>query len=116
MTRHKRSAPCPVCGGHCGLRHGSDGRCYGYDFTNESGDWTYCTNADHAGAAPYKEGPQAWLHRLNGNCRCGLVHGDGIVRPRLSLIAALRASIERRNEVYLDLLGGLTLSGEHADH
>ncbi len=83
MERHSKHRPCPVCGGHTGLRSGQGIRCFGYT----AGAWTYCTREEYAGDAPYVAEAQAYRHQIASGCRCGASHGDGPVpepqhRPR----------------------------------
>ncbi len=70
--RHRRSNPCPVCGGFDELPRGHKRRCAG--FTN--GDWCRCTREEHAGALPPEDldGGTVYRHLLKGECRCGLTH------------------------------------------
>ena len=65
--------PCPICGGHHGLAQGQGIRCFG--FLHHTGTYARCTREEYAGSLPQnKDG--TYNHRLQGDCRCGQIHGE----------------------------------------
>lgn len=68
--RHTRHDPCPICGGFDMVRRGTHQRCYGFT----SGRYSWCTRVEFSGALTYHEGTQAYRHRREGICACGLEH------------------------------------------
>ena len=72
MQRHTRRRPCPVCGGHSGLKRGIGQRCHGY--TTQS--YVYCSREEYAGTV--EVGPTGlYQHFIRGECPCGNTH-DGL--------------------------------------
>ena len=80
MQRFKMDRPCPVWGGHPGLPQGEGRRCYG--FISGEGLYAHCTREEHAGRLDRNGNSDTYAHLLEGNCRCGEVHGTGPARPR----------------------------------
>lgn len=74
-VRFTLSHPCPICGGYDGLPRGRGVRCYG--FFSEEQKWAYCTREEYAGSVQQNRGG-GFSHRLQGDCRCGRVHGDRV--------------------------------------
>ena len=72
------SHPCPVCGGHERMKRGEGVRCTG--FVSTGGEWARCSREEHAGGAPYDEKSEAYVHKLQGDCKCGISHGLAPVR------------------------------------
>lgn len=73
--RFTRRHPCPVCGGGDDMARGKGKRCSG--FLSADGHYARCTREEHAGSLEldHKTDPPAFLHRLAGDCRCGVTHG-----------------------------------------
>lgn len=67
---HSRTHPCPVCGGYDEAPRGQGVRCFGFSANGTH----YCTREDKAGAAPFKEGADAYAHKATGSCPCGVEH------------------------------------------
>lgn len=123
-----RSAPCPICGGYPTLPTGRGIRCFG--FRSEDGRVAFCTREEHAGAATFSAGANAFAHRLEGPCACGLLHGDlgyrarpstpiGTARPSGARLAAQdqpRISADTLDAVYVAYLGLLPLRQAHRDY
>jgi hypothetical protein len=82
--RFTRSHPCPVCGGYDGAPRGSGVRCAG--FLSNDGEWCYCTREQYAGRLELSEktNPATYVHRMNGECRCGVIHAPARVTPMAS--------------------------------
>src|SRR3954469_16973652 len=78
--RFSKANPCPVCGGHSGLSQGSGQRCYG--FLSGDGEYAHCTREECAGDLEENPKTQAYAHRMEGSCKCGVSHGDASPRPR----------------------------------
>lgn len=56
------------------MPRGKGMRCAGYLSTD--GSHAYCTREEHAGRLEAAQtDPPSWAHRLEGDCRCGAVHG-----------------------------------------
>ena len=72
--RYTADHPCPICNGHPKLPQGRGVRCNGY--LSDDGHYARCSRERYAGSAPFDEGatPAAWVHYLNGDCKCGLSH------------------------------------------
>jgi putative DNA primase/helicase len=66
--------PCPVCGGHDRLPRGKGERCYG--FLSEDGRWEHCTREEYAGGLEYNSDSSTYPHKVTGDCRCGVQHGQ----------------------------------------
>ena len=72
--RFKRDRPCPVCGGHADLPQGEGRRCYGY--FSDDGQYAHCTREECAGRLEQNGNSGAFAHNLQGDCRCGVTHGE----------------------------------------
>jgi hypothetical protein len=70
--RFTRQRPCAICGGHDQNPRGQGKRCHG--FISEDGEWAHCTREEHAGDAPYNDKSGAFVHKLTGDCKCGVRH------------------------------------------
>jgi hypothetical protein len=70
--RHTAANPCPICSGHATMRRGEGLRCYG--FTSNDGEWARCTRDEHAGELEKDSKTDAYPHKLQGDCRCGVRH------------------------------------------
>lgn len=92
ITRVSRAAPCPVCDGHPELDRGEGRRCVG--FITSDGAVGFCTRSEKAGdiALDLTTTPEAYPHRLTGECKCGTVHGEGEAKV-LTLRAGTRAKL-----------------------
>lgn len=66
--------PCPICGGHERRPRGRGERCYG--FRSSDGGYAHCSREEHGGALQPHRGGSTFAHRLEGDCRCGLRHGQ----------------------------------------
>jgi len=87
IERWSASMHCPICDGHSRLPHGRGIRCWGY--LSNDGQYAYCTRGEYAGSlSPYKNS-DAYPHCLQGECGCGLRHGD--VAPVAAVRSALKA-------------------------
>lgn len=71
--RFSQEQPCPVCGGHGRLPRGQGQRCYG--FLSTDGRYGHCSREEYAGPLPLETESDTYAHRLDGDCRCGRVHG-----------------------------------------
>jgi hypothetical protein len=40
------------------------------------GEWAHCSREEFAGAAPFNDKTKAYIHKLEGDCKCGASHGD----------------------------------------
>ena len=80
--RFTSSNPCPVCGGHEREPRGEGKRCHG--FISEDREWARCTREEHAGSAPFEERTRAYVHKLVGDCKCGVRHGLAVGSGRES--------------------------------
>jgi putative DNA primase/helicase len=70
--RYSKRSRCPICDGAESDPRGQDRRCIG--FLSEDGKWARCSREECAGAADYEESTQCWVHKLGGECACGLTH------------------------------------------
>lgn len=71
--RFRRNEPCPICGGWATQRRGQGSRCWG--FISADNTYAHCVRPEYSGTLqPYRDG--SFAHRLDGECRCGLVHGQ----------------------------------------
>ena len=77
--RFKAGHRCPVCGGSDDERRGQGKRCWG--FISADGQWCRCTREDHAGPLPIEAGSNAYVHRLQGRCNCGVEHAPADPAP-----------------------------------
>ena len=109
-TRHLRTAPCPVCGGHAGLPQGSGVRCAGFTLDTVA----FCTREEYAGGLPIelRTEPPSYKHRLLGRCGCGRTHGwEAALEEALREMAELRLALasisvryfEGRDVLYADM-------------
>jgi len=89
-----KMTPCPICGGYDGLQRGRGVRCHG--FFSDDLKWVFCTREEFAGDVKQNAGG-GFSHRLQGDCRCGRVHGYHVPtrtpRPR-------PRPLENRNGAY----------------
>jgi hypothetical protein len=70
--RFTSTNPCPICGGYERQPRGESKRCHG--FISQDGAWARCTREEHAGEAPLDEKTGALIHKLAGDCKCGIRH------------------------------------------
>ena len=70
--RFSPSKPCPICGGDERRPRGIGERCTG--FISEDGKWAHCSREEHAGASPFNDKTSAFVHKLTGDCKCGVRH------------------------------------------
>lgn len=77
MQRHTKDRPCPICGGADRDPRGKGKRCHG--FVSADGTYAHCTREEHAGSLTPHAKSNAYVHRLNGPCRCGTQHGEQVV-------------------------------------
>lgn len=64
LTRHRRSAPCPVCHGFDAMPRGKGRRCHGYTLTFDDGHgFAYCARVESNTRHPTQD---LWGHRLDG--------------------------------------------------
>lgn len=71
--RHKRSKPCLVCGGGDDMSRGQEKRCHGY--LSDDGAYEHCSREELAGGLAEESGG-TYAHRMHGQCRCGVQHGE----------------------------------------
>lgn len=127
MTNRRRTYrqddPCPVCGGWPTLPQGKGVRCYGFIATGARS--AFCTREEHAGAADFNAGANAWKHRLFGPCACGIVHGEPTPgdappprRPRLVVVEPEPEPLgaDTLSRVYTCYLELCPLRQEHIEH
>lgn len=74
MRPHTAKHPCPVCEGHRDLPQGQGRRCWG--FTADDGDYAHCTRDDLAGSIAQHDRSEGYPHKLRGECKCGMTHGE----------------------------------------
>jgi hypothetical protein len=98
--RFTKSHPCPICGGHDGLGRGQGVRCFGY--YDDSGEYARCTREEHAGHL-FQNNDGTYSHRLTGDCRCGLTHGDVSLSPHAARPAGLGRRAAQRFRSYFTL-------------
>jgi hypothetical protein len=55
------------------MERGVGKRCHG--FVSDDGEWAHCTREEYAGNAPFNHKSGAFVHKLTGDCRCGVSHG-----------------------------------------
>jgi hypothetical protein len=80
--RFTSDRPCPVCGGHRGMRPGQGVRCWG--FISDDDKWATCTRAEYSGSL-LENSAGGYAHHMSGNCHCGTNHGgyvSSIPAPR----------------------------------
>ena len=70
-ARHKRTSPCPICGGWDQMPRGKGLRCHGFT----AGDIAMCSREEKAGSLSLNPSSGAYLHKLKGKCSCGVRHG-----------------------------------------
>lgn len=83
--RWTRQHPCPICGGHQAISRGHGERCWGY--VSDDGAIAFCTRSELSGELqPLLNAGGAYAHRMEGDCRCGRVHGSAplAVTPRVA--------------------------------
>lgn len=80
MKRFKKDFRCPVCGGYDGAKRGSGVRCFGY--LSDDGEWCHCTRQEFAGDAPYNEKSETYVHKMSGDCKCGISHDGSAPAPK----------------------------------
>jgi hypothetical protein len=78
--RFTKRHPCPICGGHDTAPRGQGVRCFG--FRSEDSEWARCTREEHRGAAPFDEKSSAYVHKLTGDCKCGVRHDPSSFETR----------------------------------
>ncbi len=71
VRRFTKSEPCPICGGCQEDPRGEGKRCHGVRFDDK---YAHCTREEYAHGVPFNAGTQAYPHRLNGDCKCGVRH------------------------------------------
>jgi hypothetical protein len=74
VERFSAGDPCPICGGHDGLPRGQGRRCFG--FFGSDRKYAHCSREEHCGGLAIDTNTLTFAHRLNGDCRCGVQHGD----------------------------------------
>lgn len=83
--RYSRDNLCPICGGWDGITRGTGHRCHG--FRSADGTFARCSRDEHAGALPIEAKTACYVHKLAGDCACGIRHDprphDG---PRFTLL------------------------------
>jgi hypothetical protein len=82
VTRERRFTsrrPCPICGGHDGLRRGQGERCYGFE--SSDGRYAHCTREELAGRLMIHPDAGTYAHRLDGPCACGVTHASRTAVP-----------------------------------
>jgi hypothetical protein len=96
--RFTQANPCPVCGGHGRQPRGEGKRCHG--FISEDGEWARCTREEHAGSAPFEDQTGAFVHKLIGDCKCGVRHGLAAGSERESRRTGRKGRRSRAVETY----------------
>jgi putative DNA primase/helicase len=96
--RFSPSRPCPVCGGHARLPRGKGERCYG--FLSEDGRLAHCTREEYAGGLEYNSDSSTYPHKVTGDCRCGVQHGQEL--PQIGRNASGRIGKIVRTYPYRD--------------
>jgi AAA domain len=76
--RYTQGRACPICGGAETDKRGQGTRCIG--FISDDEEWARCSREESAGSAPYEEQTRCYVHRLRGECRCGVQHGPNVVK------------------------------------
>lgn len=104
VRRHTATDPCPVCGGWHTQPRGQGQRCAGFDSLD--GKLAHCTREQYAGCLPLDERtqPPTYLHRLDGECRCGRRHVAPVSRDLVRAPAAYSNRVEACY-LYCDALG-----------
>jgi putative DNA primase/helicase len=77
LDRYTSTSPCPICGGNQDLPRGTQTRCTG--FRSDDGKYARCSREEYARGLLLDGGttPAAYIHFLNGECKCGKTHGVG---------------------------------------
>lgn len=70
--RYAKEHPCPICGGWDAEQRGQGRRCHGY--LSADGRYARCSREEHATILPFESASGCYVHRLDGDCRCGLHH------------------------------------------
>jgi putative DNA primase/helicase len=96
--RFTGSSPCPVCGGHDRAPRGQGERCFG--FVSGSGEWAHCSREEYAGPLEPNAGSGAYVHKLTGECRCGVSHDPGGALVDLREHKGKRTSRRKIEETY----------------
>jgi len=85
------------------MRRGEGKRCFG--FISDDGEWVRCTREELAGDAPYDDKSGAFIHKLAGDCRCGVRHDlragehrNGPARLRVSRKPEITATYDYTDE------------------
>ena len=71
--RFSQSNPCPICRGHKDMPEGQAVRCWG--FMSDDGEYAHCSREEQAGQLERNPSSSTFAHRLEGDCRCGILHG-----------------------------------------
>lgn len=80
--RYTREHLCPICGGWDAAPRGQGRRCHGY--LSDDGRYGRCSREEHAARLPLEESSNYYVHRLDGECLCGLRHHPGSVPSALA--------------------------------
>jgi hypothetical protein len=72
--RFTKQHRCPICGGSEGDTRGRGERCFG--FLSDDGLWAHCSRENYAGDVTINPSSSTYAHRLNGACRCEIVHSN----------------------------------------
>ena len=86
---YSRDNPCPICEGWDSLARGNGHRCYG--FLSTDGSFGRCSREECAGILPFEARTGCYVHKLTGDCACGVRHDRA---PRTSTHLTV---IERRD-------------------
>ncbi len=70
--RYTPENPCPVCKGYESAPREQGIRCHGY--VAGGGRTAYCAREKYARGVQFDEKKSAYVHRLQGECECGVVH------------------------------------------
>mgnify|MGYP001210178078 CR=1 FL=1 len=74
--RFSQSNPCPICRGHKDMPHRQALRCWG--FMSDDGEYAHCSREEQAGQLERNPSSSTFAHRLEGDCHCGVRHGNEI--------------------------------------
>ena len=102
MQPNIRSRPCPICAGHRDMPPGQGTRCWG--FVDDGGEYVHCSREEHAGSLQRNEKSNAYAHRLNGPCKCGVTHREEMAR--VTPIGQAAHTIDKTYD-YVDAAGAL---------
>lgn len=79
--RYNRDRPCPICAGWDSQPRGVGHRCHG--FVSPEGAFARCAREEYAGGLPIEQSSGCYVHRLAGDCGCGVQHHpSAISAPR----------------------------------